>query len=459
MELPQDFIARLRSQLPEQHAELLAAFSLPAPVSLRANPAKVLRLACADPVPWADHACYLPERPRFTLDPWLHAGAYYVQEASSMLAGLALRQLAPAARRALDLCAAPGGKSTQLASLLPPSSLLVANEVIASRAAILAENLAKWGAGNALITQSDPRDFARLPGFFDLILADAPCSGEGLFRKDPGAAGEWSAEGAALCASRQRRILSDIWPALAPGGLLVYSTCTFNPEENEANLAWLMRETGALPERLRLDPAWGIEELEQGGAFGYACYPQRVRGEGFFLAALRKPGERAEGPERRQQVSWPEASRAERAQLAPWLAEADAWRYLRQGDAIRLLHAGAAEAALAAAKGLKVLQAGIEAAELTRKELKPLHPLALSGALAPGRREGSELDIEDALRYLRREDIRLEGEKGWQLLSFRGLPLGWAKQLGPRVNNYYPPEWRIRQQGMPDFLLADALAR
>jgi 16S rRNA C967 or C1407 C5-methylase (RsmB/RsmF family) len=257
----------------------------------------------AEPVLWSSLGHYLSSRPVFTLDPLFHAGGYYVQEASSMYmemvkdaiekdysssenaceGGFFAQKLA-----ALDLCAAPGGKSTHLASLLGEDSLLVSNEVIKSRAVILADNIAKWGMENVVVTNNDPADFGAFEELFDLVVADAPCSGEGLFRKDPQAAGEWSPANVNLCAQRQQRILADIWPSLAPGGYLVYSTCTYNKFENDGNLRFLCEELGAEAVKLVAPEGSGIIETPGGG---FQFVPGRVKGEGQYMALVRKNGE------------------------------------------------------------------------------------------------------------------------------------------------------------------------
>ena len=281
---PAEFINDLRDSLGVERADrLLAALSAEPEVSVRVNPFKLSLNAlrehfgalAGDPVLWAaDEAFYLTERPSFTLDPLFHAGAYYVQEASSMYVGKLFERakaiLGKEAMRVLDLCAAPGGKTTQLLSHLDDSSLLVANEVVPSRATILAENVARWGRSNVAVTQSDPAAFGALRGFFDIAVVDAPCSGEGMFRKDERAVAEWSPANVGLCAARQRRILADFWPSLRPGGFLIYSTCTFNRQEDEDNVDWICRELGA--ERLDMRH----------------FYPGEDRGEGFFAALLRK---------------------------------------------------------------------------------------------------------------------------------------------------------------------------
>ncbi|MEO6758980.1 MAG: RsmB/NOP family class I SAM-dependent RNA methyltransferase, partial [Saprospiraceae bacterium] len=241
--LPPPFERQMQVLLGAAWPNFAAALGTPAPVSIRLNPAKHLPeplLPTEAAVPWHPQGRYLAERPVFTLDPGFHAGGYYVQEASSMFLYEALRQTVDFSKKlnVLDLCAAPGGKSTLLADLVGPDSLLVANELIRSRVNSLRENLEKWGAPNVAVTSGEAGDFAGLEGFFDLIVADAPCSGEGLFRKDPAAMGEWSPAAVELCSLRQQRILSEVLPALAPGGILVYSTCTYNTAENEAQVEW-----------------------------------------------------------------------------------------------------------------------------------------------------------------------------------------------------------------------------
>ena len=286
---PADFINDLRDSLGTERADrIVAALSSEPEVSVRVNPFKLSLNAlrehfgplAGDPVPWAaDEAFYLTERPSFTLDPLFHAGAYYVQEASSMYVGVlfegAKAALLDGAGRAsglrvLDLCAAPGGKTTQLLSHLDAASMLVANEVVPSRATILAENVARWGCSNVAVTSSDPAAFGPLRGFFDIAVVDAPCSGEGMFRKDERAVAEWSPANVQLCAARQRRILADFWPSLVAGGFLIYSTCTFNRQEDEDNVDWICRELGA-----------GCLDMRH-------FYPGEDRGEGFFAALLRK---------------------------------------------------------------------------------------------------------------------------------------------------------------------------
>jgi 16S rRNA C967 or C1407 C5-methylase (RsmB/RsmF family) len=282
---PADFINVLHESAGPQRAErVLVALAAEPEVSVRVNPFKLTLAAlrehfgpiAGDPVAWApEEGFYLRERPTFTLDPLFHAGAYYVQEASSMYVGVlfdrAVTQLGrTSGLRVLDLCAAPGGKSTQLLSRLDDTSFLVANEVVPARATVLAENIARWGCSNVAVTNSDPSAFTALRGYFDLAVVDAPCSGEGMFRKDERAVAEWSPDNVRLCAARQRRILGDVWPAVAPGGFLIYSTCTFNRMEDEDNVAWICEELGGICLEMR------------------HFWPGEDRGEGFFASLIRK---------------------------------------------------------------------------------------------------------------------------------------------------------------------------
>ena len=280
----------MQHQLGNAFVAFEEALQQPSPVSIRYNPYKKTSHKLGEQVPWAKEGRYLHERPSFTLDPTFHGGAYYVQEGSSLFLEQAVKQSVDLTQplRVLDLCAAPGGKSTHLLSLLNKESLLVANEVIRSRAAILSENIQKWGHCNVLVTNCDPHQFQHLEGYFDLIVLDAPCSGEGLFRKDKNAMDEWSVNNVELCAQRQQRIIADVWPALKENGVLIYSTCTYNEKENEANLAWLESQHGCEFIPLTLNTDWGIEEVKKDRVIGYRFYPHKVKGEGFFLSAVRK---------------------------------------------------------------------------------------------------------------------------------------------------------------------------
>lgn len=447
-ELPQAFVRRIKEQLgPEADNFLDAQHSAP-PISVRINTRKYAGMPELDPIPWCTTGYYLNERPVFTLDPLFHAGAYYVQEASSMLLEQAIFQHVglDTPLRVLDLCAAPGGKSTLISSLIGKDSLLVANEVIRSRAEILAENLTKWGAPNVIITNNDPRDFQRLEGFFDLIVVDAPCSGEGLFRKDPDAAREWSVENTNLCAERQRRILSDVWPALKPGGILVYSTCTFNPAENEDNIAWLAKDTQASPLELKLQAGWGIGQAEVNGKpAGYQLLPHRAKGEGFFLSIVRKTGGNEWKPGKKDKFPLAGAGKHEAAMVEKWLLK-PADFYLHH-ETILAFPPDSTSVWSQVLQQLKIVQAGVPLAEIKKKNLVPTPNLALSTLLKAGAFTQEELGLREALRYLRKEEWPVERTSdGWQLITYRQLPLGWVKRIGTRFNNYFPVNWRIRME-------------
>ncbi|HQR91962.1 MAG: hypothetical protein B7Y15_08015 [Bacteroidetes bacterium 24-39-8] len=415
-------------------------------VSIRLNPSKSVispSLNLEAKVPWCEHGYYLKERPFFTFDPLLHAGAYYVQEASSMFVLQALQQLMPdqAGKKVLDLCAAPGGKSTLLASHFK-EGLVVSNEVIKNRATILVENMSKWGTAASVVTNNDPLHFQSLPGYFDLILADAPCSGSGLFRKDPDAIEHWSEDNVVLCSQRQQRILADILPALKENGILLYSTCSYSEAENEAISDWLVAEMGMTSMSLELAAEWGIVETISTtyAAKGYRFYPNRLRGEGFFLAAFQK--KEAVGFKKQKPNQITGLSKNELEQLKASLPLIEGLAYFQQSGAIRAIpEQWMAEIGLLASH-LYIKKAGIEIGSLKGRDLVPAHELALSSLLQAGF-PVLEIDLEQALLYLKRKDLVLNGQNGWNLLQYCGLSLGWVKVLPNRINNYYPAQWRI----------------
>ncbi|MDR0954379.1 MAG: RsmB/NOP family class I SAM-dependent RNA methyltransferase, partial [Rikenellaceae bacterium] len=332
--LPAAFSEATIAQLGNKTAkQLFEALETPAPVSIRFNPYKVSEKPEGAPVPWSRYGFYLDSRPVFTADPLLHAGAYYVQEASSMFLEQLFTQLFPEPGRMkiLDLCAAPGGKTTHLSALAGLEALVVANEVIRSRAKILAENVQKWGLGNTVVTSNDPERFgAQLRGFFDLVVVDAPCSGEGMFRKSPDARREWTPASVALCASRQQRILADVWDSLKEEGILIYSTCTFNPQENEENVRWLVETFGGEAVHIETDPAWGIVRGEEAGIETFRFYPDRLRGEGFFTAVLRKTGKvKKETHLRARRPVLTDLSKSEFGVIRPWIGQADLMHFAK----------------------------------------------------------------------------------------------------------------------------------
>lgn len=417
--------------------------------SVRINPAKTSELPPSLPVgekvPWSELGYYLKKRPSFTFDPWFHAGTYYVQEASSMFLEQAMKQCLDLSRRlrVLDISAAPGGKSTHLQSLLSPQSLLVSNEVIRSRSAILYENLVKWGASNVVVTQNDPRDFSRLESWFDVVVVDAPCSGSGLFRRDPEAVREWSEQAVHLCSQRQQRILEDILPVLRKGGLLIYSTCSYSREEDEAILDWISEKGGWDNLPLEIPSAWGIIETktEQGNR-GYRFWPDQVKGEGFFLACFRKAD--GEEPNTVKSKRIEPLPKKLRESLSPWLDTENLalWSHENMINAIDQ-HSWNDLGALYSS--LKVVNAGFKIGEWMRDKLVPDHGLAMSPRVSPSVHR-LPLERDQAIRYLQRKEISGGQGKGWQLVSYEGQTLGWANVLPSRVNNYYPREWRILRE-------------
>lgn len=464
--LPEAFVKQLTLSLGHRRAgEVISYITDVSPtVSVRVNPFKV-----SDPetLPLLSGVCgkaaastfshwgrFLPERPEFFLDPLFHAGAYYVQEASSMY----LESILPMMRKmredcpegpftVLDLCAAPGGKTTHLLSMLReiPDSFLVSNEVIRTRAAVLCENVSKWGAANVVVTNNDPVDFSALPGYFDVVVVDAPCSGEGMFRKDPEAVTQWSEDNVRLCAARQRRILSDVLPALRPGGLLVYSTCTFNHFEDEDNVAWLASE-------------YSFEVLEQ-----KHFYPgEDMAGEGFFFSLLRKDGGGAApvyGNPSKSRGGRSGGSAAYRLLGSlDWVR--DGFTVFRKGSMLKAFPGQVAEAmqAFEHSSGLRVMMSGSAVAEVKdgskgRLLILPQYSLIQSEAYRRGSLPEIEVPLETALACLRRDPVVLhDAPVGYVVLTYSpsistpAVPFGLVKNLGPRCNNLLPSSIALRKR-------------
>ena len=372
--LPVDFIESMHQQMGSEAAQLIKALETEPVTSIRLNTKlDVLTFdGDTDEVPWHIDGYYLSYRPQFTLDPLFHAGCYYVQEASSMFIQQILEQYVDPASIVLDLCAAPGGKSTLISEYLGRDGLLLSNEVVRQRVFILSENIQKWGNGNTVVTHNTAAEYGeRCKHLFDCILVDAPCSGEGMFRKDEQARSEWSLKAVKQCAERQRSILMDVWDALKPGGILIYSTCTFNEEENEKNVEWLAETLGADVLPVDYEPEWGITE----GQYGYHFYPHKTR----------------------------------------------------------------------LSTQLTCISTGFGLGEERGRGIAPQHSLSMLKDLRKEAFPNVPLTREQALSYLRTEALALAGfPLGLVLVTYEGVPLGFAKNVGNRLNNLYPNEWRIR---------------
>lgn len=424
--------------------------------SIRINPRKEIKSqkskVKSSEIRWTEYGYYLDKRPSFTFDPLFHAGCYYVQEASSMFLEPALKQTVDLSQslRVLDLSAAPGGKSTHIHSLITKDSLLVSNEVIRSRANILKDNIIKWGCENVIVTNNDPKDFWRLENYFDVIVVDAPCSGSGLFRREPEAIDEWSENNVALCSQRQQRILADVMPALKKNGVLIYSTCSYSKDEDENIAEWLEEKLKVKSQKLKVENGCAITEVETDlGANSYRFWPDKVKGEGFFIACFKKTeGEEDDEVKNEVKAKVKVENRAEIATkkemevISKWIKMEDhqlikhentvyAWPGSLMNDMNFIL------------SNLKVIYSGVRVGELMRDKLIPDHALAMSNLVSHS--VGSiELNDEQAIQYLQRKDLKIyTQQKGWQLVNYDGHPLGWINVLPNRINNYYPKELRI----------------
>ena len=429
-----------------------------APVSVRLNPFKTQGgLEGEEQAPWCPWGYWLTDRPAFTFDPLLHAGLYYVQEASSMFVCEAVRQclkkdLVPnGPLLAADLCAAPGGKTTALRSVLPEGSLLFSNEPMKQRASILKENIIKFGHPDIIVTNNYPRDYRKTGLAFDLILTDVPCSGEGMFRKDPGAVDEWSPQNVEKCWQLQRSIVEDIWPNLKPGGILIYSTCTFNAHEDEENVQWIADTLGADFISLETQSEWNITGALVGNQPCYRFIPGRTRGEGLFMAVLRKHGE-AKSDKTWNSSATPNKTKKNGSYHQKWFNPGyGQFTEIEEKGIIRAIPARWAAIYNNVKKSLHVIHAGIELGTVKGKDLVPDASLALSTALNRSAFPQAELSYDDAIRYLRKEAVTLPSDspRGFTLVTYRHQPLGFVKNIGNRANNLYPQEWKIKSSHIP----------
>jgi 16S rRNA C967 or C1407 C5-methylase (RsmB/RsmF family)/NOL1/NOP2/fmu family ribosome biogenesis protein len=462
LDIPIDFIHQIKNVFPDEYEEFLKALENPVKRSFRLHPSKVNLPITLPATSWHNYGFQLPDNASVTWDPLFHAGVYYVQESSSMflksiLETLKLNFTQPTIHL-LDLCAAPGGKSTILAEtfLNDTAHVLVANEVIKSRVNILNENLLKWGFNNCIVTNNDPSDFSNINETFDLILVDAPCSGEGMFRKDPDAMKEWSLDNVKLCSARQERILHDIWPSLKPGGFLVYATCTYNPMENLEQIKKLVNELEAQPCQQSYNIPSEIRQSTYQGVQMFQFLPHKVDGEGLFISVVRKKidheskevfysskkntsnkksamGHQSIDGHNKFLIEFKNKASSIQHQL---ILYGNTW-YAQHHSVVELINK---------IKNLKIIRAGLPLGEIKGKDFIPEHALALQlnsdWNIFPTR----ELTYEEAIQFLSKENIEAKNNQGWTLVTYQKVGLGYIKELGNRTNNYYPNEWRIRTQ-------------
>jgi 16S rRNA C967 or C1407 C5-methylase (RsmB/RsmF family)/NOL1/NOP2/fmu family ribosome biogenesis protein len=465
MQFPTDFVSSIRSLLCEETEVFFTSLAEETPVSIRLNSLKNRRNPLSfssknEKVKWSDVGYYLPNRPPFTFDPLFHAGYYYVQEAASMFVEQVVKQLIDEPVYVLDLCAAPGGKSVTLLSALPEGSLLVSNEIIRQRANVLAETMTKFGHPNSIVTNNAPKNFVDFPHFFDVVLVDAPCSGEGMFRKDEVAVQEWSLANVQMCAVRQREILRDIWDTLKPGGLLIYSTCTYNLLENEENARWISRELGAEFVSVKVEKEWGISSAFDDETVCYRFFPHKTKGEGLFVSVLRK-NDNARHCDAESSLAFPQSSqKVRRLRVKPAMTNCENLRlflknpgsfdFIEENNRIIALPKEHSETFFSLRERLKIIAAGIEIGERKGKDFIPSHSLAMSMEFHFDAFPQYEVSYEQAIAYLRKEVILLnDAPIGFVLLTFKNEPIGFVKNLGSRANNLYPQEWRIRSGYLP----------
>lgn len=476
--LPAGFLSRMQSLLGDSFPRFAQAMQESPATAIRLNTRKTNatpKWSGMTPVSWCESGFYLDERPLFTLDPLLHAGAYYVQDPSSMIHQQIvarimqlpdmqerLRHADDMPLRVLDLCAAPGGKSTAIINALPDHSLMVSNEIDRQRCGILRENLEKWGYPEIIICNSDAAALGKADNIFDIIAVDAPCSGEGMMRKDADALDQWTPGLTESCARLQREILSDILPALRPGGYLIYSTCTFNTLENEENVKWLMTQWGMSAVALSMTGTEDVLPSLDPEIPALRFMPHATRGEGLFAAILRMPGNDlpASLPKQREQKASkgkkcrntaPAKGKMDKSRQSAnpgeWLDTADSPLIHEYGDKAYALSAQlSALDALLQKNGVRVVEAGVPVAEIKGELRLPAPELPMSLAFRKDAFPSVELSREEALSYLRREPLTLppSAPRGFITVSYLGVPLGLLKNIGSRTNNLYPQNWRIR---------------
>ena len=449
MKLQQAFIEQLRGLLPDESEKLASVITSSEPsVAVRVNNARGVAVPQgARLVPWCAQGFYTDGRPAFTFDCDWHAGRYYVQDASSMFIAHVIRHLVDGPVRYLDLCAAPGGKTTAAMQALPQGSLTVANEIVPPRARVLADNVIRWGDPRCVVTSNAPAQIGKhLTHFFDIIATDVPCSGEGMMRKDDEAVAQWSPALVEQCAQRQREILADVWQALRPGGLLIYSTCTYNREENEEIADFITRELGATSLEVPVEPSWNIHPAIGSEVHGYRFMPHRVDGEGLFMTAFRKHGDSP-----RLAISMKSKNTKKSLEIGKnWLSTPNEFIIDQQGDLAIAVPRDVSSEVAAMRTTLNVLHAGVELATVMGRKVIPHHALAMSLVRAGNAFPVCGVDYATAIRYLRGESITVDAPHGYVLIAHEGAVLGFANNLGNRANNLYPKSQRILSTHLPE---------
>lgn len=442
--LPEGFIKEMRS-LPGIDSEaLLRSLDLPPAIGVRFNSRKPSHtgLELSETVDWCPQGRWLSTRPRFTLMPELHAGAFYVQDPSSMIHREIVSRLADEPVAVVDFCAAPGGKTTAALDALPDGSVMIANEFEPSRVGALKENLTKWGYPGVAVTNADTKVFRSLKGFIDIAIVDAPCSGEGMMRKEAAARTQWSEGLVRQCAAIQWEIIGNAIEALKPGGYLIYSTCTFNLTENENMLIRMRDEMGMVPVDMNLPADWGIgASLADIPAIRFM--PHITRGEGLFVGVMQKSGNLDSGLKRRHQKKAP---RHDKIPIDGLIINPENYILENKGNTFQAIPIPLHILLSELPSRTKILSAGVEIGEMKGKDFIPSPALALSSALRHGEFPETELSRDEAIAFLRREPLLPSGEtaRGINLVCHGHLPLGWIKNIGSRANNLYPQAWKIR---------------
>ena len=449
--LPVAFTERMRKQLGAEEAEgLFAALDTTSPVAVRLNPAKCGDVGVwsdGEVVAWSKNGRKLQERPSFTLDTAFHAGAYYVQEAASQFIDHIIAGEELQGKRVLDMCAAPGGKTTIYSTAVGVEGLVVANEYVRSRANVLADNVRKWGYGNVLVTNNAPEHLAQFEGWFDLVAVDAPCSGEGMFRKEEVARTDWSEEAVKMCVARQLSIVREAWQSLRDGGMFIYSTCTFNEDEDEGVLRTFIEEMGevfAPSQRVEIDKNWGVVRGEIGAFQTFRFFPHKTDSEGLFVAVARKAESTTQRTPKARKKVMQEVDKNARKELMRYLQQPENYTFAMVADTIYAYPTEQYKAVQTLSENLTAIYSGVAMGQIFKGKLKP--DWALSQYVGFERKAVAVEEAEEAraLDYLRKKDIAVGNmAEGINLVTYNGRALGFAKRVGARCNNLYPNSLKI----------------